>query len=242
MRIVTPGELLDTWEVAAGLPNSRRSVALLRAIDARDGNELSQLSVGEQDRLLLELRTQLFGWDMAAVKACPTCQQPLEVSLPMAAFLDDATKAEEIEVRADAMVVLCRPLRAADLADAATTGTLQAARNLLIERAVVRAEHNGEPIDAARLPARVVAAVAAAVSEADPLANIELPLTCDACGTGWTASLDVTDYLWQEIDTWAWRLLSDVSLLAREYGWNEREILDLSPQRRRRYLELINDG
>ena len=35
------------------------------------------------------------------------------------------------------------------------------------------------------------------------------------------------------------RLLMDVHLLARAYGWSEAEVLALSPARRRFYLEMV---
>jgi hypothetical protein len=35
-------------------------------------------------------------------------------------------------------------------------------------------------------------------------------------------------------------LLREIEALARAYGWSEREILDLSPQRRHTYLELVS--
>jgi len=42
-----------------------------------------------------------------------------------------------------------------------------------------------------------------------------------------------------EARDWAQRILADVNVLARAYGWSEREILSLSPTRRRHYLELV---
>jgi hypothetical protein len=87
-----------------------------------------------------------------------------------------------------------------------------------------------------------VAAVAAALSEADPLADIELPIGCDACGATWTRTFDIGTYLWQELDAWAARLLAEVHALASAYGWNEAEILSLPLRRRRVYLDLISHG
>lgn len=51
-------------------------------------------------------------------------------------------------------------------------------------------------------------------------------------------AFDIGAYLWEEVDAWADRTLRDVHLLAASYGWSERDILDLSPARRGRYLEL----
>jgi hypothetical protein len=44
--------------------------------------------------------------------------------------------------------------------------------------------------------------------------------------------------MWAQIDARARRLIAEVHTLAREYGWSEREVLDLSEVRRALYLEL----
>jgi hypothetical protein len=82
-------------------------------------------------------------------------------------------------------------------------------------------------------------AMADTVAAADPQAEIELALTCPACGLLWRTPFDVVNFLWQEIDAWAASLLGEVHILASNYGWSERDILALSPLRRAYYLDLI---
>jgi hypothetical protein len=241
MRTPTPAELLDLWDAASLLIPSERPLLLLRAVADGHGDP-AQLSLGERDRLLLELRERLFGSTLGAVEHCPACELPLEVGLPTSALLSAPKPREVVEVRAEGTTVTCRPLRAGDLADAAATEALDVARELLIERSILSAERDGQPVDASQLTAGVVEAVASALSEADALADVELPLTCDACGAAWVTGLDIASYLWQELDAWAARITVDVDVLARAYRWSEREILSLSPRRRRRYLELAIDG
>ncbi len=72
----------------------------------------------------------------------------------------------------------------------------------------------------------------------DPAADLELAMTCGACGHAWQTSLDVGALVWEEIDGRAAAVLGDVHRLALAYGWSERAILALSPQRRAAYLEL----
>jgi hypothetical protein len=50
--------------------------------------------------------------------------------------------------------------------------------------------------------------------------------------------MDVAAFVWAEIESEARRLLLEVDVLARRYGWSERDILDMSPIRRYQYLEL----
>ncbi len=44
--------------------------------------------------------------------------------------------------------------------------------------------------------------------------------------------------LWSEVESWAWRTLFDVHVLASAYGWSEAAVLALGP-RRDLYLELV---
>ena len=74
---------------------------------------------------------------------------------------------------------------------------------------------------------------------ADPQAHIEMAMRCPECALDWTAPFDVVSFLWQELDTWAARTLREVHVLASAYGWSEHDILEISPMRRRRYLELV---
>jgi hypothetical protein len=83
-------------------------------------------------------------------------------------------------------------------------------------------------------------AIATAMSEADPQALIEIALECPACAHRWSNVFDIASYLWREVDTWAHRTLQDVHQLARAYGWREADVLALSPNRRRSYLEMVN--
>jgi hypothetical protein len=64
-------------------------------------------------------------------------------------------------------------------------------------------------------------------------------VTCPACGQRWTEVLDIASFFWRELNSFAKRLICEVDILARAYGWPEREILNLSPARRAMYLELV---
>jgi hypothetical protein len=77
------------------------------------------------------------------------------------------------------------------------------------------------------------------MSSADPLADVQLALTCPACDHKWEQAFDIADFLWNEIQAWAQQTLRDVHSLALVYGWREADVLALSPTRRQMYLELV---
>lgn len=242
MRTPAPGELLDAWDLGGALPPPERSVPVLRAATGLGEDELAALAIGERDRLLVALRQRLFGDTLRTVVDCPACGLPLEVVLPASALLAVDTGPETVQVDLDGFQVRCRAPRAGDLVAAAGTGTTAAARALLVERAVVWAVRDQVAVTVSELPDRLVAAVAVALSEAHPLTDVQLPITCDACGECWSCAFDIGRFLWWELDAWAVLTLGEVHVLATAYGWSEADVLALSPGRRRRYLELVGHG
>ena len=76
-------------------------------------------------------------------------------------------------------------------------------------------------------------------SQADPQADLQLDLSCDACGHQWQAPFDIVAFLWTELNAWAQRRLSEIHVLAKAYGWTEPEVLALSPWRRQVYLNMV---
>jgi hypothetical protein len=79
-----------------------------------------------------------------------------------------------------------------------------------------------------------------ALVEADPQADVHLAATCSECGHQWPAIFDIASFLWKEISASAVHLMGAVHTLASAYGWNERDILDMSPGRRQRYVEMVH--
>lgn len=239
MRTPTADELLDVWSGASGMHRLDRSAPLLRLVAAVD--TAGDLGVGDRDRLLVEVHELLFGEVLRAVADCPSCGLTQAVTIPTDALLE-APLDEIVELDFGELHLRCRVPRVADLADAAATRSPTGARALLVSRAVVAAVQHGRPVPATDLPDEVVAAVARALAEADPLADAEITISCEDCGSSWTVALDIDDYLWRELDAWALRLLGDIHLLAAAYGWSEAEVLAVPPRRRRHYLDLAGHG
>jgi hypothetical protein len=76
------------------------------------------------------------------------------------------------------------------------------------------------------------------MEELEPGAAISFEVTCPECAGTWTAPMSVGEVLWAELQARAERLMLDVDILARTYGWSETGILEMSPTRRAGYLQL----
>jgi hypothetical protein len=81
--------------------------------------------------------------------------------------------------------------------------------------------------------------VEARLAQLDAALEFGLDFECPACAHKWRSVFDIAGYFWTEIADAAKRLMGEVHELAQAYGWNEREILALSPRRRRAYLGLV---
>ena len=101
--------------------------------------------------------------------------------------------------------------------------------------------HNpqGEEVPVHALPDAACRALAAHMCAVDPCAETQLHLTCPGCATTWQAILDIGEFFWRELVVEAKRLLWEVHLLARGYGWSEADCLALSQRRRQTYVDLL---
>ncbi|MFF8846596.1 hypothetical protein ACF08N_28425 [Streptomyces sp. NPDC015127] len=243
-----PTELLAVWEAGLAQPAGERSLLLHRAArPAATADELLSVPVGEREADLFALRRALFGERMQVRVECGACGEAMEFDLDASVLTRrGALPDEPLRVADGEWVVEFRLPTVAGLAAAATASRPDEARRRLVTDCTVRALRGGEPVAsdelAALLPQSVEKLIAERAAEADPTADVTLNVACPECGEATPAELDITSYLWTELDTWARDLMLDVHLLASAYGWSEPEILALSPLRRRYYLELCADA
>ncbi len=246
MRTLSTTELLELWEQGYGRSSAEQALLLLRAACPEMSSDApARLSIGRRDLLLVELRERTFGSRLAGLVDCPRCGERLETELDTKELRSGqpATSPEALSVQAGGYTLALRLPDSMDLAAITRAPGVADARRLLLERCVlaVHAEdEGGGPLPAVGdVPATVIDTAIRSLAEADPLATVELQLTCPHCGCAWTALFDIVSFFWAEIDAWAQRLLQEVHTLASVYGWSEAAILSMSPWRRQIYLELI---
>lgn len=262
MRALDAASLLDVWERNLARPLPRRAAALVHAAwpDATEADVLAW-PLGRRDARLLMLRRRLFGPDLTLIAPCPACGVAVELAfrvedvlLPEAREAHEARSTREMGeargtgeetqvIERDGYVIAFRPPASSDLlalaeAPRAADGEGDP-RQRLLARCVTDLRHEGGKSAAIEdLPTAVVEAISAGMAAADPQADVQLSCECPACGRTWPALFDIANVLWSEIHGWARRLLRDVHVLARAYGWREADVLSLSPTRRQIYLEL----
>ncbi len=224
MQSLSPGKILALWETGRPQHALDRALTILAAATlgtTRDA--LADLSIGERDARLLELRALVFGPRAEGFAECPQCTERVEFPLDTAAF----SAARRNGFRSFSFCTI-RPLTSRDLAEIVAAPDAASALNLLLERCGRLARLTSQSRRSG-----------AALLEADPQAEILLHLACPACTHEWELHFDIGEFFWQEISVHAQRLLREIDALARAYGWTEREILNLSAQRRQTYLEVL---
>ncbi len=232
---VAASQLLDVCERGRGRTPLDRALLLLgAALPETPADDLAALPVGRRDARLLELRERTLGPTLEIETRCPACDERIELDLAVAdlraAAPDDPAPAP-LEVRHGDVTVTVRLPTSADVEAVATP-------DALLARCVVSARDAAGEVES--LPPEVAEAAARAMAEADPLADVELALSCPACAHGWLEPLDVAAFVWAELDAWAPRVLHDVHRLALAYGWAERDVLAMSAWRRDQYLRLLS--
>ena len=240
MHALSPETLLDVWAAGRDQAGLERALTLLALVSpGLSREELAELSIGERDARLFRFRAEVLGERATGFAACPACGAGVELPLDTSQFAnaDDRTAAAACLPDAGARVRIRAP-NTHDLAAVAASDGEDEGLRCLLERCVQPVD--GSVFDAAgAVRPDNLEALSLALLEADPRAEINLELDCQECGERWPLLFDVADFFWNELAAQAHRLLQEVDLIARTYGWSEREILNLPAWRRRGYVELI---
>ena len=232
MRPLSPADFLDLWERGSRLhPVDQGLLALRAAFPDTSYDALADWPLGRRNRALAQIRGSCFGPRLEGWVSCPQCGEKLEFEMDSRALAADGGLPRE-----DAIVVKDQTFRlptSRDLALAARETDPHAAALRILQ--ACRLESGSTPAGFEE----DIEEVGARMALADPMAEIPLALQCAACGNQWVEALDITAFLWAEVEARAKRLLPEVHAWASAYGWTESEILSLSETRRRFYLEMV---
>ncbi len=243
MSGLTASRLLEIWERGVAQSPVQRALELLSAAYPNEKpGDLADLTIGQRDARLLQLRQSLFGPQLNSLADCPACSERVEMTFQVGDLIpgagSEAAAEESLHFKLDDLQVAFRLPSSRDLQAIDPGGTTNP-RRMLAERCVLEATRAGQGSSLAELPEAVVDKMGSLMSETDPLADIWLTLACPVCGHTWQAAFDIVSYLWSEIETWAYRTLKEVDSLAKAYGWSEEEILRLSAWRRHFYISQL---
>jgi hypothetical protein len=248
MRALTASQLIEVWERGVGHPAADQALLLLAvACPEMTWDALATLSLGQRDECLLELRERTLGYTLKGATDCCHCGERLEFTLNTAQLGQrgvlsptEGKKASPLfELSCDGLLVRFRSPNSSDLAAAAQSSDLEAARRTLAARCIVDADRADTAVAVEDLSDEILGQLSQSLAECDPATERLLDLRCPACGHENWPALDIASFFWSEISALAERLLREVHVLARAYGWRESDILAMGAARRQYYLELV---
>ena len=219
-------QLLAIWESAALQPGGVRDAALL-------GERPRSLS--ERNHLALRRHVEFFGGRLELIGRCPQCTTEVEFTVDAAQCAKALVHDVELDhddwhtLSAAGVATRFRLPRPEDLHALSTIEDAEAFAEALLDRCV-DGDRPTEP--------ELREALSTRMRELMPGATLEFALQCPDCAHQWQAPLDPADLLWRTLRAQAERLLAEIALLARRFGWSERDILSLGPMRRAAYLQL----
>lgn len=223
----------------------RGRIMLAASLPQLDDERLDELSLGQRDAHVLELRCGTFGETLSARVSCPSCSVRLSVRIPrehVALQPPSTDAAPVVHVEHGPVVVeACAPDGAALLA-AAACHDVAAARASLIAGCIVSARIDGESVDPLRLDDATLDFVGQAIVAAEPQVDVRVGMSCASCGHELTPVLDIVQFLWRELSAASVHLLDEVHQLAMGYGWSEEQVLQLPAARRRQYVERLTSA
>ncbi len=217
------------------------------------------LLVADRQYLLLKLRQATFGGLVRANLCCPWLDCNRRISLdfdiedvpvteaveraafytmtlsPKAASTDDAAQSEIVfRLPSGADQEAVSPLLAENEAQALT---------LLLARCVQRigpwAPPGKEHLAALSPLARVE--IEAEMERLAPRVELHMEVTCPECRRIFVAPFDVQNFFFGELRTDNELLYREVHYLAYHYHWSEREIMEMTRDKRRKYIQVLAD-
>lgn len=239
MRPLTTPELLVIWENGIGQTLLDRHLMLLATACSIPLTEATRLSIGERDIRLLLLREWHFGNSLSNIAACPKCGEKVEWEMKTHQMHLQEPRPELFPVfmlESMSRKISYRLPNSADM----MLATQYKHHHDLLKHCIISVDGKQGNSESLELPDQVFQELDVQMAQADPQANIHFNLICPACQHQWVSFFDIMSYFWVEIDRWAKRTFQEVYLLARGFGWSEKEILSLSPVRRQTYLNMLH--
>lgn len=236
MRSPSGEEILAIWEAALAEHPLDRALTIAAAFSGQPKSVLARVPIGMRDSLLFQARAQVFGPRLDTYSECPSCGGSVEFAveidkLPLQPCGEHELAGAAARVYETPAGVPYRLPNSFDLAAIAGKNNPQEAEQLLVRRCIAK--------DDVEVDERTLEDVSQAIAERDPAGDLVFEVACPNCGVRWTLLLDIASFFWREMNSYAKRLVSDVDTLARAYGWQERDILNLSPARREIYLQMV---
>lgn len=174
---------------------------------------------------------------------CPweSCRQLLEIDLPLGDVLALQRRAEDrklMEWQDGGTILRLRRPTGCDQREWNANAFTDVAN---AQSAIVRSLVVGRKEAVEESSANLIEALDAHLEEFDPLVAFSVRVACAQCGAETNYPLDLDALALDQLERIQRQLLQEVHRLASRYHWSESEVLSLTPERRLRYLRLVEE-
>jgi hypothetical protein len=237
-----------------------RCVRRLGGLGPLSEDSARELRVGDRQYLLIKLRQLTFGDKVEMVVRCPwpDCGEASDIdfSISDVPVRDAGASAwlSEVELSPEAaessgfglerLRVCFRLPTGADqelLSPALAHNEAQALSALLARCVQSIGEEAASPELVARLSPSARRELERAMESATPGFDLTMEAKCSECGRAFAAPFDAQDFLLGEARGSRDLLMREIHYLAYHYHWSETDILAMSRDRRRGYIEILAD-
>jgi hypothetical protein len=211
---------------------------------------VASLTVGDREALLLQLRRLMTGDRMPCIVTCPNagCGEKMDLDLSIKDLLlppynhAQANYRKNCTVNGSSFEFHFRLPTGADQEAVAELGynAPMGAVKSLMRRCIIRSNPNCQKAEN-ELPDQVFSELSGYMADLDPQAELALNLKCPYCRKAFSTVLDMTTFFFEEMAGRNQSLYREVHLLALHYHWSEADILAMTADKRRRYLELLSE-
>lgn len=163
----------------------------------------------------------------------PECREEMEIEVTREEVLSTLppVSADPLETEAEGTPFALRRPTGSDQLRWLSAGPAALNRRAILQTLIVEGQRE--------LTDGQVDALEAALDEHDPLLRFTVTIECPACGVTSEHETSLTDCALTVLQRAQQRVIEEVHVLARAYGWREPDILALPSWRRARYLGLI---
>jgi hypothetical protein len=185
------------------------------------GKDIDRLTVGDRDRALALLYSELYGDDIVADAACTACSASYEIRFALSALSDSRVPDGSAQGDPPAVQVGGSSMRLPLVSD------LNGSPATLVGRLTI----------AGALPPTDLAS--AAIEAADPALELDLNATCPECQTHQSVPFSISRFIEAALRRDRAFLAREVHLIASAYHWSHGEILGLTRHERQTFVRLL---
>lgn len=238
MRTLSNADFLSLWENGHRLHSLDRGLLAVRALLAEPMEEsVADWPLGRRNEALAQLHEMYFGPALRGWTECDRCGEKLEFAVACRSLIEQQ-RARGIDATIERITVKGRDYRLPTSRDLACVADEPDARAAALRLAACcRIDESAD--DAPEWSDEELGALGDKMIEADPLAEILVSFECPVCRAKREQALDLPAFLWAELEAFAKRMLHEIHILARAYGWSESQVLSLSDSRRAIYVQMV---